>query len=130
MYSGVVAGRHQEVGEDTELVLSQLLLVLRPVVLVGSLEVLEDVLDGGGHGLGVVEVVGEDHEDIWEVWWDVVGAGVDEGTEAQHRGVPADQGCRLAALKGCQILLSPGLLPQLLGDLRLELSEELEGGLL
>ena len=37
----IVARRHEEVGEDSQLVLRQPLLVLRPVVLVGSLEVLK-----------------------------------------------------------------------------------------
>ena len=38
---GIVAGRDEEVSEDGQLVLGERLLVLRPVVLVGSLEVLQ-----------------------------------------------------------------------------------------
>ena len=93
MCSGVVARRYQEVGKDTELVLCQLLFVLGPVILVGSLEVLEDILDGGRDGLGVVEMLGQDHQDVREVGRDVVRAGVDEGTETQDGRMPADQGC-------------------------------------
>ena len=47
--------RHQEVSHHIELVLSKLGLVLLPVVLVGSLELLQALLDGGGHRLAWTE---------------------------------------------------------------------------
>ena len=70
----IVAGRDEEVCEDGQLVLGERLLVLRPVVLVGSLEVLqknivqllivqhdiahlEDFFDGGRYGDGVMEMI-------------------------------------------------------------------------
>ena len=83
MFSGVIAGRNEEVGEDTQLVLSQFLFVLGPVILVGSLEVLKDILDGGRYWRGVMQVVGEDHQNVRQVGRDIVGTGVNEGTEAK-----------------------------------------------
>ena len=97
--SGVIAGRYEEVGENTELVLCQLLFVLGPVILVGSLEVLEDILDGGRYRLGVMEMLGQDHQDVGQVGRDIVGTGVDEGTETQHTGMSPQKSFRLTALK-------------------------------
>jgi len=54
---GIVAGGDQEVSEDGQLVLGEGLLVLRPVVLVGSLEVLEDFFNRGRYRDGVMEVI-------------------------------------------------------------------------
>ena len=130
MCSGVVAGGDKEVCQDTQLVLSQLELVFSPVVLVSSFEVLEHSLDGGGYGLGVVEVLGEDHEDVGEVGRDVVGAGLDEGTETQHTRMSPQHSFGLAALKSTKILVPSRLLPQLLGHFGLELVHEHLSGVL
>ena len=71
--SSIVARRHQQVSEDSQLVLCQPLLVLGPIVLMRPFELLEDILDGGGDGLGVMEMVSQDHEDGGQVVRNVVG---------------------------------------------------------
>jgi len=97
---GVVAGRDEEVCQDGELVLRQLLPVLRPVVLVRPLELLEDGLDGGWDGWWVVQVVGEGHEDGRQGGRDAVGGGEDEGGEAENAGVSSEYSRALLSLPG------------------------------
>ena len=79
--------------------------MLRPVVLVRPLELLEHVLDGGGHGLGVVEVVSQDHEDVGEVTGDVIGAGVDKCTETKHSCMSPQDSFGLNTLESGNILI-------------------------
>jgi len=53
--SCIVAGRNKKVGQLGELVFCEGRLVLAPVVLVGSLEALKGLFDGGRDGLLVME---------------------------------------------------------------------------
>ena len=88
---GIVAGGDQEVGQLGQLVLSEGRAVLRPVVRVSPLPVLDCLLDGGGDGLFVMEMVAEVEQERGDDGGHGVGEGVDEGAQSQDGSVFVDE---------------------------------------
>lgn len=125
---GVVAGRHEEVCEHGQLVLREGQLVFGPVVLVGPLEVLENLLDCCRDGDRVVEMVREQHQDRREALRDIVGTGHYKGAETKNTCMSEQNSLGLLGLEVGWILVPLGFLPDLLGDLPGELLEE-QGGI-
>ena len=87
---GIVAGGDQEVGQLSQLVLGEGGAVLCPVVSVGPLPVLDSLLDGGGDGLLVMEVVTQVEQERGDDAGHSVGEGVDEGAETQDSSMLVD----------------------------------------
>lgn len=106
---GVVAWRHEEVGEDRELVIREHLLVVLPVVVVRALELRQCLLDSylrttitfeiecntdcdydvttHLYRLWVVDMRAEIHENSRNERWNVVGEGTHACAQAQDTGV-------------------------------------------
>jgi len=62
--------------------------VLAPVVLVGSLEALKRLFDGGRDGLLVMEQTTKEDKQVWQQPRHSVGEGCDKRAEAKDSAVP------------------------------------------